>query len=207
MLYQSILNAKLTGRKNLGRKRCTSNRNDRKLENTVKQSQFKHLRELHKEWRGTESMLLEVQCEVSTVSDDLGCHVICWCWSTVFSEVNAAIYQEILEHFMLPSADKLYRDADFIFQQNLAPAHTAKGTKSWFNDQFNAVVQCCAWLASKLAWPEPHRESMGYCQEEDQRPDPTMQMSWRPLSKKPGFPYHLSSATNWSPPCHAELRQ
>ncbi len=148
VLYQSILNAKLTGRKNLGRKRCTSNRDDCKLENTVKQSWFKHLGELHKEWteagvsasrvttlrrlqekgyqatsepettseasylgcgdkelsgpkssfqmkvnfafhletrsqsleeewRGTESMLLEVQCEVSTVSDDLGCHVIC----------------------------------------------------------------------------------------------------------------------------------
>ncbi len=42
-----------------------------------------------KKWRGTESMLLEVQCEVSTVSDDLGCHVICWCWSTVFSEVHS----------------------------------------------------------------------------------------------------------------------
>ncbi len=64
-----------------------------------------------------------------------------------------------------------------------------------------------AWLARKLAWPEPHRESMGYCQEEDETPDPTMQMTWRPLSKKPGLPYHLSSATNWSPPCHAELRQ
>ncbi len=50
MLYQSILNAKLTGRKNLGRKRCTSNKDDRKLENTVKQSRFKHLGELHKEW-------------------------------------------------------------------------------------------------------------------------------------------------------------
>ncbi len=48
--------------------------------------------------------------------------------------VNAAIYQNILEHFMLPSADKLYGDADFIFQQYSAPAHTAKGTKSWFND-------------------------------------------------------------------------
>ncbi len=35
---------------------------------------------------------------------------------------------------MLPSADKLYGDADFIFQQDLAPAHTAKGTKSWLND-------------------------------------------------------------------------
>ncbi len=44
---------------------------------------------LEEEWRGTESMLLEVQCEVSTVSDDLGCHVICWCWSTVFSEVHS----------------------------------------------------------------------------------------------------------------------
>ncbi len=50
------------------------------------------------------------------------------------STVNAAIYQEILEHFMLLSADKLYGDADFIFQQDLAPAHTANGTKSWFND-------------------------------------------------------------------------
>ncbi len=35
---------------------------------------------------------------------------------------------------MLPSADKLYGDADFTFQQDLAPAHTAKVTKSWFND-------------------------------------------------------------------------
>ncbi len=34
-------------------------------------------------------MFLEVQCKVSTVSDDLGCRVICWCWSTVFSEVHS----------------------------------------------------------------------------------------------------------------------
>ncbi len=32
---------------------CTSNRDDRKLENTVKQSRFKHLGELHKEWTET----------------------------------------------------------------------------------------------------------------------------------------------------------
>ncbi len=56
------------------------------------------------------------------------------------STVNAAIYQEILEHFMLPSADKLYGDANFIFQQDLAPAHTAKGTKSWFNDHGVTVL-------------------------------------------------------------------
>ncbi len=159
VLYQSILNAKLNGRKKLGRKRC--NRDDHKLENTVKQSQFKHLRELHKEcteagvsassvttlrhlqekcyqatseietsseasylakkknnwtvaqwskvlfsnkskfcisfgdqgleedWRGTESSLLEVQCEVSEVSDDLGCCDVCWCWSIVFYHVQS----------------------------------------------------------------------------------------------------------------------
>ncbi len=46
---------------------------------------------LEEEWRVTESMLLEVQCEVSTVSDDLSYHVICWCWSSVFSEVHSQL--------------------------------------------------------------------------------------------------------------------
>ncbi len=41
---------------------------------------------------------------------------------------------------MLPSADKLYGDAVFIFQQDLAPAHTTKGTKSWFNDHGVTVL-------------------------------------------------------------------
>ncbi len=56
------------------------------------------------------------------------------------SKVNAAIYQDVLEHFMLPSAYKIYGDADFIFQQDLAPAHTAKGTKSCFNDHGITVL-------------------------------------------------------------------
>ncbi len=75
------------------------------------------------------------------------------------STVNAAIYQEILEHFMLPSADKLFKDAAFIFQQDLAPVHTAKDTKSWFNDHGVTVLD---WPANS---PDLyHRESMGYCQ-------------------------------------------
>ncbi len=41
---------------------------------------------------------------------------------------------------MLPSADKLYGVADFIFQLDLAPAHTDKGTKSWFNDHGVTVL-------------------------------------------------------------------
>ncbi len=57
------------------------------------------------------------------------------------STVNAAIYKDILEHFMLPSVDKLYGDADFIFQQDLVPAHTAKGR---FNDHGVTVIDWSA---------------------------------------------------------------
>ncbi len=56
------------------------------------------------------------------------------------TNVTAPVYQEILEHFMLPSADQLFKDADFIFQQDLAPAHTAKNTKSWLNDHGVGVL-------------------------------------------------------------------
>ncbi len=60
------------------------------------------------------------------------------------STVSTDIYHYILEHFMLHSADKLYGDADLIFKQDLTPAHTAKGTKSGFNDHGITV----------LDWPE-----------------------------------------------------
>ncbi len=56
------------------------------------------------------------------------------------TNITAPVYQEILEHFILPSADQLFKDADFIFQQDLAPAHTAKSTKSWLNDHGVGVL-------------------------------------------------------------------
>ncbi len=50
------------------------------------------------------------------------------------TNVTAPVYQEILKHFMLPSADQLSKYSDFIFQQDLASAHNTKSTKSWLND-------------------------------------------------------------------------
>ncbi len=47
------------------------------------------------------------------------------------TNVTAPVYQEILERFMLPSVDQLFKDADFIFQEDLAPAHTAKSEVFW----------------------------------------------------------------------------
>ncbi len=70
----------------------------------------------------------------------LPCYLLVLVHCVFWSPQSAAIFQDILEHFMLLSADKLYGDADFIFQKDLAPAHTAKGTKSWFNDHGVTVL-------------------------------------------------------------------
>ncbi len=116
------------------------------------------------------------------------------------STVNAAIYQEMLEHFMLLSADKLYGDDNFIFQQDMAPAHTAKGTKSWSNDHGVTVLH---WPANSpdlnYLWGIVKRKMR------DTRPKNTDDL--KPLSKQPGLLLHLSSVTGWLPPCHAALMQ
>ncbi len=109
------------------------------------------------------------------------------------STVNAAIYQEILEHFMLPSADKFYGDADFICPHC---------------QRYQKLVQWpwryCAWLASKLAWPEPHRESMGYCQEEDERHQ-TQQCRWAEGHCQRNLGFHTTSAVPQTDHLHATL--
>ncbi len=56
------------------------------------------------------------------------------------TNVTAHVYQEILEHFMLPFADQLFKDADLVFQQDLVPAHTAKSTKLWLNEHGVGVL-------------------------------------------------------------------
>ncbi len=123
---------------------------------------------LEEERRDTESMFLKSSVKfpqsvmIWAAMSSAGVGPLCSPQSTV----NAAIYQEILEHFMLPSADKLYGDADFIFQQDLAPAHTAKGTKSWFNGH---VLLCLIGQQTHQTWTMVVGN-----QEEDETPDPTI---------------------------------
>ncbi len=143
-------------------------------------------------WRGTESMLLEVQCEVSHGQWWFGmpCHLLVLvhlCWSPFGSEVQSqctAIYQENVQHFMLPSAD-------FIFQAGLCTC------PHW--QRYQKLVQwlwCyCAWLASKLAWPELHRESTGYCLEEDESHQ-TQQCRWPELH----YQINLGFSYTWAVP-------
>ncbi len=62
----------------------------------------------------------------------------------------------------------------------------------------------CAWLASKLAWPEPHRESMGYCQEEDERHQ-TQQCRWPEGRYQSNLGFHTTSAVPQTDHLHATL--
>ncbi len=94
------------------------------------------------------------------------------------TNATAPVYQYILENFMLPSADQLFKDADLIFQQDLAPAHTAKNTKSWLNyhgvgvldwpaisPDLNHIVNPWGIVKRKMRNKTPKcRGAEGYCQ-------------------------------------------
>ncbi len=88
---------------------------------------------LEKDWRGVK---FPKSVMIWGAMSSAGVGPLCF----IKSKVNAAIYQEILEHFMLPSADKLYGDADFILQQDLAPAQSAKTSSKWFADHDITVL-------------------------------------------------------------------
>ncbi len=51
------INREVKGRKICGRKKCTSNRDNRTLERIVKQNPFKNVGEIHKEWTATQVKL------------------------------------------------------------------------------------------------------------------------------------------------------
>ncbi len=112
------------------------------------------------------------------------------------STVNPAIYQEILALNASFCWQALWR-CWFHFQETWH-LPTAKVTKSWLND--HGVY--CAWLASKLAWPEPHRESMGYCQEEDERHQ-TQQCRWAEGHCQRNLGFHTTSAVPQTDHLHA----
>ncbi len=133
----------------------------------------------------------------------LPCHLLVLVHCLLKSTVNAAIYQDILEHFMLPSADKLYGDADFIFQQDLAPAHTAKGPKSWFNDHGVTVLD---WPANS---PDlnPIDNLWGIVERKMRDTRPNNADDLKAAIKATWASLHLSSATDWLPSCHATLIQ
>ncbi len=60
----------------------------------------------------------------------------------------------------------------------------------------------CTWLASKLTRPEPHRESMGYCQEENEKQE-TKKCRWAEDHCQRNLGFHTTSAVPHTDHLHA----
>ncbi|KAL0147320.1 hypothetical protein M9458_057377 [Cirrhinus mrigala] len=139
------VNRKLSGRKKCGRKRFTNNRENRSLERLVKQNRFKNLGELHKEWTEAGVKASRATTHRSVKEFGYSCRI-----PLVKPLLNHRRHQRHLssakgkKKWTVAQVEKLivqlFKDADFIFQQDLAPAHTAKSTKSWLNDHGAGVL-------------------------------------------------------------------
>ena len=123
-------------------------------------------------------------------SDSVG-----WMWLINWHFKYDYVKNFLLTSLYLCSSQSDYSLAAFDFRQL---NHWSQGFKSWFTKLWvshscfmlfqkwrpllDTCLHCqrhqkliqwpwcyCAWLVSKLAWSEPHRESMGYCQEWNDR--------------------------------------
>ncbi len=139
------INREAKGRKRCGRKKCTSNRDNRTLERIVKQTPFKNVGEIHKEW--TAAGVSASRTTTHRRMQDMGfsCRIPCvkplvnnrqrqkrLAWTKDKKDWTAAEWSKVM--FSDESKFCIYGDADFIFQQDLAPAHSAKATSTWFKD-------------------------------------------------------------------------
>ncbi len=128
----------------------------------------------------------------------LPCHLLCW--STVFSEVHS-------QRSHLPGNFRALH-ASFCWQALWRCwFHFPAGLCTCLHCQrYQKLVQwpwCyCAWLASKLTWPEPHSEYMGYCQEEDERHQ-TQQCRWAEGHCQRNLGFHTTSAVPQTDHLHA----
>ena len=128
-----------------------------------------------------DACLLEVQCEVSTVSDDLGCHFICWCWSTVFSEAHSQCSH-------LPG--------------NFISFHASFCWKALWKCWFHFLAGPGTCTNCQRHEELVHSDSTGYCQEEDERHQ-TQQCRWPEGNYQSNLSFHYTWAVPLADRLHA----
>ncbi len=169
------VNRKLSGRKKCGRKRCTTNRENRSVMRIVKQNRFNNLGELHKEW--TEAGVKASRAPHTDVSRNLA--------TVVIRDVLPGLRRR--RTGLLPSGPKssFQMRASFVFHLETKVLESGGRLEKlvaqvawspvfsfhslwWFGVQCHllVLVHCVFW---KPTSPEPHTESVGYCQEENEK--------------------------------------
>ena len=126
-------------------------------------------------WRGMSSFPYRWLC--GAPYGQLGVSQLCFLRSTV----TVAVYQDVLEHFMVPASGNLFGAVEFTFHQDSTPAHMAKTTKRWSELHHD----------NGLAWKFPRSlsywESIGHCESgKSVRVHWAQQTSWRPWSRHVG---------------------
>ncbi len=142
-------------------------------------------------------MLLEVQWDVSTVRDDLGCHVICWSWSSVFYQVQSQ-YSHLPGDFGALYASICWQ----ALWRCWLPFPAGLGTCPHCQNHFQ--VLCWPWYAISLILVDilanmPDLTRYGIFSWETV--NPTIQMSWR-LNSASAVPqvgrFHATPHWCWS---------
>ena len=91
------------------------------------------------------------KCTIATVKHDKKINV--WgCFAAhgvgdlylVEGKLEQKQFKRILERHMLPSAERLFPDEDWIFQQDNDPKHTARSIQEWIGSQ---DIECFNWPA------------------------------------------------------------
>ena len=100
------------------------------------------------------------------------------------SKVNTPFYQYVLEHFMIPSAGKLYGEAIWFYSRTW---HLPTMPKVQIPGLMTIGLLCLMGQQTPLIWtPLKIYGVLSRGWRETQ--DPTMQTSLSPLSKQPGLP-------------------
>ncbi len=131
----------------------------------------------------------------------LGCHVICWCWPTVFSEVHSQ-HSHLPGHFRAPHASFCWKNyMEMLISFSSRTWHPPTLPKVPKAGSMTMVLLCLIDQQTRLTWT-PYIIYGLLSRGRWETPDPTMQMT-----RRPKHPFHLSSATGSLPPCHAALMQ
>lgn len=146
------INRKLCGREKCGRKRCTSSRDDRSLERIVRKRPFKSVGDFHKEWTEagvsasratTHRRILDMgfKCRIPLVKPLLNNkqHPKRLTWAKEKQNWSVAQWSKVLfsdeSNFCISFGNQGPR----VWRKN-GEAHTAKSTKTWFNDRGITVL-------------------------------------------------------------------